>query len=119
MQGVAGSWAAARADPSLPSWGATCVHVFLRVVSRLPTALIIVPAVLPSAEGTAFSTQARTGESNVWLKWLTPQVESPPKRGLVAMLYLTLVTPVDWSPPGSSVHRILEWVAISFSRGSP
>ena len=31
--------------------------------------------------------------------------------------------PHDWSPPGSSIHgilqaRILEWVAISFSRGS-
>src|SRR5574340_167266 len=36
---------------------------------------------------------------------------------------LTLCDPVDSSPPGSSVHgilqaRILEWVAISFSRGS-
>ena len=35
----------------------------------------------------------------------------------------TLCDPVDGSPPGSSVHgilqaRILEWVAISFSRGS-
>ena len=35
----------------------------------------------------------------------------------------TLWDPVDYSPPGSSVHgifqtRILEWVAISFSRGS-
>ena len=35
----------------------------------------------------------------------------------------TLCSPVDCSPPGSSVHgifqaRILEWVAISFSRGS-
>ena len=35
----------------------------------------------------------------------------------------TLCDPVDCSPPGSSVHgifqaRILEWVAISFSRGS-
>ena len=34
-----------------------------------------------------------------------------------------LCDPVDYSPPGSSVHgilqaRILEWVAISFSRGS-
>ena len=34
----------------------------------------------------------------------------------------TVCHPVDWSPPGSSVHgilqaRILEWVAISFSRG--
>ena len=35
----------------------------------------------------------------------------------------TLCDPVDYSPPGSSVHgilqtRILEWVAISFSSGS-
>ena len=35
----------------------------------------------------------------------------------------TLCDPMDCSPPGSSVHgifqeRILEWVAISFSRGS-
>ena len=34
----------------------------------------------------------------------------------------TLCDPVDCSPPGSSTHgilqaRILEWVAISFSRG--
>ena len=40
----------------------------------------------------------------------------------VAQLYLTLCDPVDYSPPGSSIHgilqaRILEWVAISFSRG--
>ena len=38
-------------------------------------------------------------------------------------LCLTLCHPMDCSPPGSSVHgilqaRILEWVAISFSRGS-
>ena len=36
---------------------------------------------------------------------------------------LTLCDPMDCSPPGSSVHgilqtRILEWVAISFSKGS-
>ena len=35
----------------------------------------------------------------------------------------TLRNPMDWGLPGSSVHgilqaRILEWVAISFSRGS-
>ena len=35
----------------------------------------------------------------------------------------TLCDPMDGSPPGSSVHgilqaRILEWVAIPFSRGS-
>ena len=42
---------------------------------------------------------------------------------LVAKSCLTFCDPVDCSPPGSSVHeisqaRILEWVAISFSRGS-
>ena len=36
---------------------------------------------------------------------------------------LTLCDPMDYSPPGSSVHGILqpwipEWVAVSFSRGS-
>ena len=43
---------------------------------------------------------------------------------LVAKSCLTLCDPIDCSPPGSSVHgisqaRILEWVAISFSRGFP
>ena len=42
--------------------------------------------------------------------------------GEVAQSYPTLCNPVDCSLPGSSVHgilqaRILEWVAISFSRG--
>ena len=39
---------------------------------------------------------------------------------LLFQSYLTLCDPVDCSPPGSSVHgilqvRILEWVTISFS----
>ena len=42
---------------------------------------------------------------------------------LVTQLCLTLCDPLDCSPPGSSVHeilqaRILEWEAILFSRGS-
>ena len=42
---------------------------------------------------------------------------------LTAQLCLTLCDPVDSSPPGSSVcrilqARILEWVAVPFSRGS-
>ena len=41
----------------------------------------------------------------------------------VAQSCPTLCDPMDCSPPGSSVHgilqaRILEWVAVSFSRGS-
>ena len=65
-----------------------------------------------------------------------PQPESSRKEGkkqyhvlrslllyvLIIHLYPTLCDPMDHSPPGSSVHgilqaRILEWVAISFSRG--
>ena len=49
---------------------------------------------------------------------------SPPRNdeSEVAQSCPTLCDPVDCSPPGSSVHgilqaRILEWVAISFSRG--
>ena len=42
---------------------------------------------------------------------------------LVAHSCLTLCSPMDYSLPGSSIHgvlqaRILEWVAIPFSRGS-
>ena len=42
---------------------------------------------------------------------------------LVTQLCPTLCNPIDCSPPGSSVHgilqaRILEWVTIPFSRGS-
>ena len=43
---------------------------------------------------------------------------------LVAQSCLTFCNTIDRSPPGSSVHgilqaRILEWVAISFSRDLP
>ena len=42
---------------------------------------------------------------------------------LLLLFSLTLCEPVDCCPPGSSDHgisqaRVLEWVAISFSRGS-
>ena len=45
-------------------------------------------------------------------------------RALSLQLCLTLCNHMDCSPPGSSVRgipqaRILEWVAISFSMGSP
>ena len=46
-----------------------------------------------------------------------------PSESEVAQLCPTLCDPMDCSPPGSSVHgifqvRLLEWGAISFSRGS-
>ena len=53
------------------------------------------------------------------LKIRNPQSESESE---VAQSCLTRCDPVNCSPPGSSVHgilqaRILEWIAISFSRG--
>ena len=58
--------------------------------------------------------------------WLshTPLIQLLAKvKVLVTQLCLTLCDPLDCSPPGSSVYgilqaRILEWVAIPFSRGS-
>ena len=49
-----------------------------------------------------------------------PQWQVPSE---VTQSCLTLCDTMDCSPPGSSVHgifqaRVLEWVAISFSRGS-
>ena len=46
-----------------------------------------------------------------------------PWKAKVAQLCPTLCDPMHFSPPGSSVHailqaRILEWVAVPFSRGS-
>ena len=51
------------------------------------------------------------------------QSEEEEKESEVAQSCPALCDPVDCSPPCSSVHgifqaRVLEWVAISFSRGS-
>ena len=52
-----------------------------------------------------------------------PLSSSSRKASAAAWSCLNLCNPMDYRPPGSSVHRIsqariLEWVAISFSRGS-
>ena len=65
--------------------------------------------------GFIFVTRKDSGENNQGLK-VQGQSE-------VTQSCPTLCDPVDSSQPGSSVHgifqaRILEWVAISFSRGS-
>ena len=49
--------------------------------------------------------------------------ETKDMKVLVPQLCLTLCNPMNCNPPGSSIHgilqaRILEWVAISFSRAS-
>ena len=68
-------------------------------------------------------------ELNIFLDKNTQQLEIEGnfpnliKLKLVTQSCLTLCDPMDCSPPGSSIHGILqarvqEWVAISFSRGS-
>ena len=57
------------------------------------------------------------------LLWSLKEKLNLRKKVLVAQLCLTLCDPTDYSPPGSSVHgilqaRILQWVAVFFSRGS-
>ena len=54
---------------------------------------------------------------------MIPRQSSLLKWSKVAQSCLTLCNPVDCSLPGSSIHeilqaKILEWIAISFSRGS-
>ena len=66
--------------------------------------------------------QPPSGEHCCWKEWGHFQFEWDPTCS-IAQLCLTLCDPMGPSPPGSSVHgisqaRILEWVAISSSRGS-
>ena len=58
-----------------------------------------------------------------WFLWLGFYYYKEKKKKKVAQSCLTLYEPLDCSPPGTSAHgifqaRILEWVAIPFSRGS-
>ena len=64
-----------------------------------------------------------TSNKLIQVLWTLILVKMRMKWSEVAQLCLTLCGPVDCSLPGSSVHgvfqaRVLEWVAISFSRGS-
>ena len=59
----------------------------------------------------------------LFTNWATREDLAPQKESEVTQSCPTLCNPMDYSPPGSSVHgifqaRVPEWVAISFSRGS-
>ena len=63
-------------------------------------------------------------EEVVGINWeIGIDIYTPKVKVLVIQSYLTLCDPMDCSPPGSFFHgiiqaRIVEWVAIPFSRGS-
>ena len=79
-------------------------------------------------EWVSISSSRRSSQSRVKHGFPALQADSLPLshqkvKVLIAQLCPTLFDPVDCSPPGFSVHgksqaRILEWVAISSSRGS-
>ena len=55
--------------------------------------------------------------------WLSDRTAATSVHAKSLQSFLTLGDPVHWSPPGSSVHwilqaRVLEWVAMPSSRGS-
>ena len=67
------------------------------------------------------SVRERRGRGRQGLLPCCSPSSAPGAGGLVAQLCLTLCGPQHYSPPGSSVHgilqaRMLEWVVISFSR---
>ena len=71
----------------------------------------------PMDRGVWWATVHRVAKSQMWMSdWKKSESE-------VTQSCLTLCDPMDCSPPGSSTHgtfqaRVLEWIAISFSRGS-
>ena len=84
---------------------------------------------MPSSRG-SFQPRERTCTSYIadgffiqWVTWEAPIMHWKKSEREVAQSCPILSDPVDCSPPGSSVHgilraRVLEWIAISFSRGS-
>ena len=88
-----------------------------RVMEQPPTFFSVLHSTLHSA---ARGIQTTSCQSKAYR---TPPVKSEVKV-LVAQSCWTLCDPMGYRLPGSSVHRILqarvlEWVAIPFSRGSP
>ena len=84
------------------------------IVSPLP--------LISSSQSPALVIWGRPDGNRGWYRWEWCH-SSFGGGGLVAKSCPTSCDPVDCSPPGSSIHgisqaRILEWVAISFSRGS-
>ena len=75
-------------------------------------------------EGRGFLKKHQKTEKQLWKEEITSSEQlTQHSFVLVTESCLTLCDPMDCSPPGSSVHgilqtRILEWVAIPFSKGS-
>ena len=92
--------------------------LFLSIIIRILCISIYNPCWIKMCSPFIYLLEIIIYTKNICLAWYLVHV-----CGLVAHSCPTLCDPMDCSPPGSSVHdilqaRVLEWIAISFSRGS-
>ena len=99
--------------PGVPSNELSCLHCSLH--------LLLDRAICNIQDPNSESQLVRISTTEV--RWKSDLQVDSLSNVLVAQSYLTLCDAMDCSPPGSSVHgilqaRILQWVAMSFSKGS-
>ena len=91
--------------------------------SRLFQSLLLIPQVSPNITSSEMTPNLAGWHSLSLSSRFCSVLFLSESESEVAQLYPTLCDPMDCGPPGSSVHgilqaRILEWVAIPFSRES-
>ena len=97
--------------------------VFLTVISSFPHTRLYVSIKFHTYTCTHTHTHTHTYNTHAYMHGKDLFCITYIVHSLVTQSYLTLCEPMDCRRPGSSVHgilqaRVLEWVAISFSRGS-
>ena len=116
---VSGIPAATRAEGTMTKWDKCVCNAFCFPLRILILFSFILWFSFPPSQPCSSAIQLLCYECPKFLL----AISFIPKKSEVAQSCPTLCDPVDCSPPGSSIHgilqaRILEWVAISFSRGS-
>ena len=94
---------------------------FVRIKDKFWTTLLVI--IFPNVRISIHKAYMNTESVILRVCVCVCERERERERERVAQSCLTLCNPMDYSPRGSSVHgilqaRILEWVAIPFSRGS-
>ena len=100
--------------PDLAQTDTACVFSILRKVIQPLSKVHLSSHKIGIKTASNSNSQCRLNDIS-YIKYITEQT--------LSQFYLTLCDPADCSPPGSSVHgilqaRTLEWAAISCSRGS-
>ena len=105
------------ADSQGPSWPSESESAFEQVSQGVPSAAMARTLVCPLIFFSGHAVSIWSQQKGLPEHWY------PYSSSMHTQLCLTLCDPFNYSLPGSSVHgilqaRILEWVAISSSRGS-